>query len=183
MKYSYETEYWEGRYKKGLSSGNGSCVASVKKKVELLAGLDKIDSIVEIGAGDFNFGRHLMDRFNTARYFGYDISETIVKRNNHLYGLSRVQFFKSTAPYFPMADLLLCVDVLFHIIDDDDYVEMLQILKDADCRFMAVTAYEYDAPSSEHVRIRKFDPLQFGEPILREVIEEDGEMMFYIYRR
>jgi hypothetical protein len=138
---------------------------------------------VEIGCGDFQFGRRLMDRYPDARYWGYDVSEFVVERNQLLYGLPRVQFFPAMGNHFPPCDLLLCVDVLLHIIEDDDHFRMLQTLHDARWRYLAMTAYEYEGPNDHHVRIRKFDPMIFGAPVIREVIEEDGDMMFYLWQR
>lgn len=188
MRLEYEKSYWNNRYLQGGDSGAGSQPGPIEKKVQWLSRLDWISSVVEIGCGDFQFGRRLMDRLPSARYWGYDVSQVVVERNQKLYGLPRVQFFPVAHGYpagvhFPMADLLMCVDVLFHVIDDGDYCEMIQSLRDAKWRYLAVTAYEYDGPSSEHLRIRKFDPSVFGEPVLREVIEEDGQLQFYIFQR
>jgi hypothetical protein len=179
----FETSYWDQRYKNGGDSGAGSQPVIAAKKAALLSRLPWISSVVEIGCGDFQFGRRVMEQFHAARYWGYDVSREIVERNQKLYGLPRVQFFPFTGSHLLPCDLLLCVDVLFHIIEDGDYYEMLHTLKEAKWRHLAVTAYEYDGPSSSHLRIRRFDPRWFGEPIVKEVIEEDGSLMFYVFER
>jgi hypothetical protein len=124
-----------------------------------------------------------MDQYHAARYWGYDISNTIVARNQEIYGLPRVQFFPMTSAHILPCDLLLCVDVLFHVIGEDDYQAILQMLKDARWRYLAVTAYEYEGPSAAHLKIRKFDPSFFGPPVLRKVIEEEGSLYLYLWER
>ena len=174
--------YWNRRYAQGKGSGNGSTGESVRKKVEWLSALKGISSIVEIGCGDFQFGSQLLEAFPDALYAGYDISDLIVHRNAILYPGAA---FGVSAPEkaIPPADLLLCLDVLFHITDDGEYDAMLSRLENASCRYLAVTAYEYDGLDRGHMKIRKFDPSRFGEPILREVIEDEGQMHFYLFKK
>lgn len=185
MKLEFEKCYWDSRYANGGDSGAGSQPGPIEKKVQWLSRLDWVSSVVEIGCGDFQFGRRLMDRLPMARYWGYDVSQVIVDRNQKMYGLPRVQFAQvPEADDLPATDLLMCVDVLFHVIDDRDYDYVIRRLAESKWRYLAVTAYEYDGPSSPHLRIRKFDPsVMYGELIFREVIEEDGNLMFYLFQR
>lgn len=183
--FDFEREYWNRRYEEfhPHSSGTGSYGEAMTRKVDALAALPFVSSVVEIGCGDFNFGRHLMDRFPDATYLGFDVSDEIIQRNGRWYELPRVHFQKAISCDMARADLLLCVDVLFHVIEDSDYEEMLKVLARSQWKYLAITAYEYDGPSSSHVRIRKFDPSIFGEPILQETIEADGNLQFYIFKR
>jgi trans-aconitate methyltransferase len=184
-----DSAYWNWRYANGRGSGDGSTGEPVRKKVEWLSDLKRISSIVEIGCGDFAFGSQLLEKFPDALYAGYDISDLIVHRNAILYPGVAFGVIGPEKP-IPPSDLLLCLDVLFHITDDREYEAMLSRLENAPWRYLALTAYEYDGNNtSSHVRIRKFDPTRFAssrafpDPLLREVIEDEGQMYFYIFSR
>lgn len=178
----HEPSYWDQRYANGGDSGAGSYGDAMLRKVEWLSRLPGIETIVEIGCGDFNFGSELMSRFPHARYAGFDISRVIVERNCERYGSHRIRF-NVAREAIPPADLLLCVDVLFHVMDPDEQDRLMARLAAAKWRYMGMSAYEYDGLKSRHVNIRRFDPERFGRPILREIIEDDGEMYFYIFEK
>jgi hypothetical protein len=178
-----DATYWNGRYRAGHGSGAGSLDEPVARKVEWLKQLKGVRSITEIGCGDFNFGRQVAVQFPAADYCGYDIADTIVGRNQVLFGSpSGINFYTMSKPVSP-GDLVLCVDVLFHISDDTEYLKMLDRLKQSWDRYLALSAYEYDGHRRGHVHIRKFDPSFFGTPLLREVCEDDGQLYFYIFSR
>jgi trans-aconitate methyltransferase len=177
--------YWDRRYAVGQTSGPGSQGEPVENKVRWLSGLPDVSSIVEVGCGDFVFGSRLLQNYPEADYLGFDISDLIVRRNNLLNGCENVRFqVPLSHESFPCADLLLCIDVLFHILDDQEYATMLQKLKLAWTKYLAVSAYEYDNDrTSSHVRIRKFDPKFFGVPIRRYLLEQDGSLYLYLFRK
>ncbi len=178
----WERDYWNQRYASGHGSGAGSYGPMMQRKVDILSNLPGIHVVTEIGCGDFNFGRHLMDQIPRASYDGYDIAPSILERNRASYELPRIRFHDMDYR-IDWCDLLLCVDVLFHIREEEEYQRMLNLLAEARWKYLAVTAYEYDGPSASHVCIRKFDPSIFGQPIIREIIEEDGSLYFYVFQR
>lgn len=169
--------YWNERYIKGGNSGDGSYGEVLFNKLKLLSNLD-IKSISEIGCGDFNFGANLLKLYPNASYVGSDISEYIVKKNRKAHPEHVFLVDKDV----PDADLLLCVDVLFHILDDKEYEAMLNRL-DHYTNYLAVTAYEEEQRTSPHLKIRKFDYKRFGEPIIREVVQKDGQLYFYLFEK
>lgn len=184
--YIGDETYWNGRYAAGHGSGAGSTIPAVERKVAFLRRViesTEIESITELGCGDFNFGKHLLEAFPHATYDGFDISEVIVGRNQAEHGTWRCNFYKAGHQEVMSADLLLCVDVLFHISDDAAYAAMLELLRSRWSKYLVVTAYEYDGLRQRQMHIRKFDPSCFGIPILREVCEQDGEMHIYIFKR
>lgn len=141
-------------------------------------------SIAEIGCGDFNFGSSLLKLYPDASYIGYDVSDFIVKKNRVLFPPTRFSYtFEVFKGEIPPSDLLLCMDVLFHILDDAAAEKMLTDIGNAKWKYLALTAYEYNGPSAPHVKIRTFNHLRFGVPIIREVVEEDGTLYFYLYKR
>lgn len=171
-------EYWNNRYKGGGNSGYGSYGEQLNKKLNWLKGLS-VNSITDIGCGDFNFGKNLMEIYPKADYFGFDISEVVVAKNKQLYP----QFTFSSEGIVPQADLVLCIDVLFHLLDDAEYERMLVSLEKVWTKYLVVTAYERNEDLGNHVKIRNFDYKRFGEPILRKVVEEDGNLYFYIFEK
>jgi SAM-dependent methyltransferase len=182
-----EQTHWNNRYGKGQSSGAGSYGKPMLRKVAWLSALEDVNSITEIGCGDFNFGKHLLAAMpKTTAYKGFDVSDFVIDRNKILYAdPGRVDFYHMTADNVPTvpSDLVLCVDVLFHIHTEDNWIKMLEGLKRNWRKYLAISAYEYDGIRAWHVWIRKFDPAFFGTPILRKVIEDDGQLYFYIFER
>jgi hypothetical protein len=173
-------EYWNNRYASGGDSGYGSYDEQLEKKLNWITPLE-YKTITEVGCGDFNFGLHLLAR-HPSRYLGLDISDVIIKKNQEKYdGIP----FALMRHEVPTGELILCVDVLFHILDDKDYARTLIMLKNAWTKYLVITAYEYDQVEGlyPHVKIRKFDPSYFGVPIVKEIVEEDGELYFYIFRK
>lgn len=174
-------EYWNQRYSQGGNSGYGSYGDQLEKKLKWLDGLP-INSITEVGCGDFNFGQNLTALYPQATYWGCDISSVIITQNKEKY--PQYNFCSMSEP-IPQADLVMCIDVLFHTLTDEDYNRTLEALDKLTTKYLAVTAYEYDQEQglAPHVRIRKFDPSRFGKVITREVVEEDGQLYFYLIKR
>lgn len=171
-------QYWDNRYAAGYSSGYGSYGDQLEKKLKWLSGLD-IQSITEIGCGDFNFGKRLLEMYHVP-YTGLDISKVIIERNQIIYPEHTFTMMHNNPP---KADLLLCIDVILHIMTDEELEEMYQTLERTWTKYLAVTAYERDEDLGTHVRIRKFPVERFGTPIIREVVEEDGSMYFYLFKK
>lgn len=184
MQTQTEASYWNLRYAEGHGSGGTSRGPRMLQKVQWLSQLEGVGSISEIGCGDFHFGSRLIQEFPSATYAGFDISDIVIQENRRNYQQPRIRFYGSSeSSQVPGADLLLCIDVLFHVARDEDAEEMLQFLSAGWSKYLALTAYEYDGLRSGHIHIRKFDPQIFGTPIRREVIEDDGQMVFYIFKK
>ncbi len=169
--------YWNGRYARGVNSGYGSYGEQLDKKLKWLSDLS-VQSITDIGCGDFNTGSNLLELYPKASYIGYDISPVIIEKNKALYP------YEFTTKFPPLgADLTLCIDVLYHVLDDVEYSALILNLKQAlrFGKYLAVTAYEDEQPAASHLKIRKFDYKSFGEPIIREIVEENGSQYFYLY--
>ncbi len=175
----YEKNYWDNRYKNGQDSGAGSYGEQLQHKLRLLSELKDINSISEFGCGDFNFGKHILEIFPNAIYTGMDVSEFIVEKNRELYP----KYNFTSVGLLPKADLVLCVDVLFHVIYPDEVEEILKNLEQAWTKYLVITAYERDEDKFNHVRIRKFDYERFGQPIVREIVEEDGSLYIYVFKK
>jgi len=182
---SYEKEYWNARYRgkpsvEGNNSGYGSYGDQLEQKINWLRPLKDIKTITEIGCGDFNFGSRVVSLYEDVKYSGYDISDEIIDRNRRAWPQYH---FGTMEEAMTPADLVMCVDVLFHVIDSEEAKNMVNLIESLWTKYLVVTAYERDEFKENHVRIRKFNYERFGTPKLREIIEEDGQMYFYIFER
>lgn len=169
--------YWNNRYASGGNSGYGSYDEQLYKKLKWLSGLD-VKTITEIGCGDFNFGKHLLGIYPEAKYTGQDISDVIIEQNKIKYPQYK---FTTNGPLLT-GDLLLCIDVLYHVLDDKEYEQLLSDLKEGWTKYLAITAYETPQNTAGHLKVRIFDPKYFGKPIIREVVEDDGKLRFYLFK-
>jgi ubiquinone/menaquinone biosynthesis C-methylase UbiE len=117
-------EYWEERYRKGGISGEGSLGEYRKWKWEIIDRYAKrIDDVIDVGCGDLSFweGRDLPNH-----YVGIDISNTVIERNRK--SRPNLTFLRSPAEDYlniGTARIVLCLDVLFHIMDDSNYERIL----------------------------------------------------------
>jgi len=171
-------EYWNQRYSSGGNSGHGSYDEQLTKKLKWLSGLP-IKSIVEVGCGDFNFGSNLLKLYPKVDYQGTDISDVVIKHNKIKFPEINFGMVGHCKP----ADLVMCIDVLFHTLKDEDYENTLDRIENLWTDYLAVTSYEYDKDLGNHVNIRKFPVERFGVPIIREVVEEDGQLYFYLFKK
>ena len=118
-------EYWENRYKTGGKSGKGD-LDSWKWSVILQHTTPR--DVIDVGCGDLKFWK----KQTCTKYTGIDISPTIVKRNQAnkpTWGflLSRSDTYHTTLK----APIVLCISLLGHILDDNEYLGTLHNL----CRY------------------------------------------------
>jgi hypothetical protein len=120
----YDTSTW------GRGSGNGSHPAATiqyRSFLENFISMNDISSIVDIGCGDWQSSQYIS--FHNSSYIGFDVVDSVVRKNNTLYANSKIQF--QTMPddprNLPDADLFIMKDVLQHLTDEQimfyrDYV-------------------------------------------------------------
>lgn len=127
----YRLHLWgKGTFKNPLS-GPGSnpdnayvYVNFVEKFIEQ----EGIESVVDIGHGDWNMWRDY--RFENTKYLGFDVVEGLSDLNTRLFGSDSREFRKSSQGFiFPHADLLLIKDVLQHLSFKDIDSIMIQFQK------------------------------------------------------
>jgi len=108
----YENSYW------GNGSGGGSSPEATQPYKVFLEDFirhSKIQSIVDLGCGDWQFSKFL--DFGSATYVGTDASKNVIINNQQLFARSGVSFVDLPKDYneLPSADLLVCKDVLMHL--------------------------------------------------------------------
>jgi len=120
--------YWEDRYSSGGNSGAGSAGANRKWKWGVInIYIERIFDVIDVGCGDLTFwnGR------TCEKYTGIDISKTIINKNK----IARPDwnFIVSDADtdFRLRANVVLCFDVLFHIMNERTYTKILENM----CRY------------------------------------------------
>lgn len=127
-KFNYK-EYWENNYAANGTSGSGSYgrAAEFKAKVvnKILAD-NNINSVIEFGCGDGN----QLSYMNYKNYIGFDISSSAVNMCKNKFSNDSSKLFLE---YNPLtfnsndykADLVVSLDVLYHIIEEEDFIKSL----------------------------------------------------------
>lgn len=172
-------EYWEKRYKEGRTSGVGSYGKEAERKVLLIRDFvngcyPPIKTVLDFGCGDFNLGNEFMKYINVV-YTGYDFSDTIVMKNKELYGTKLIKFTNKLPRV--KHDVVICMDVLFHIIDEEEYQKTLKILAKSYSRYLIVSIigkHEERSNWSFHVKPRASPVFECGDTcILGRLIVKD----------
>ena len=138
-KISREEAYWENRYSLGRDSGEGSAGKGRDWKWKMINEFAaNITSVIDVACGDLRFwkgnpGKYVDD------YIGIDISRTIIEKNKEIQQ-NNCKFI--CAPAEKRIDLkapfVFCMDVLFHIMDDDTYEAILENLCYYSSRFIFI---------------------------------------------
>jgi SAM-dependent methyltransferase len=170
-------EYWEQRYARGGNSGAGSRGSHAEFKASVLNKLvaeQGIDSVIEFGCGD---GEQLA-LAEYPRYLGFDVSPTTL---SHTMAKFAEDPTKSFALYDPerysdragmiTADLVLSLDVIFHLTEDDVYELHLEHVFGAARRHVVLYTSDADDPDLTG----EFAPHMRQHPVLRDVAKHYPE--------
>jgi hypothetical protein len=150
--------YWDRRYKSGGNSGPGSYNRLAQFKAEFLNRFVEeyqVTSVVEYGCGD---GAQLgLARYPD--YTGVDISATAVKMcRDRFAGDSSKRFLQLDATtQYPIVDLSLSLDVVFHLVEDAVFEAYMRRLFESARRFVIIYSSNEDQEwTGQHVRHRQF---------------------------
>tara|TARA_Y100001960_G_scaffold327986_1_gene415674 strand:+ start:233 stop:925 length:693 start_codon:yes stop_codon:yes gene_type:complete len=163
--FSGSQNYWEKRYSLGGNSGEGSYGKSAEFKSEILNKLvreNSIDLVTEYGCGDGN----QLAYADYPRYIGLDISRQAVSLSSLLFSEdSTKNFFVYDPDQFETnqkkfsAELVLSLDVIYHLVEDDVYRKYLTNVFNSAKKFVVIFSSNEEVTSalhSKHVRHRKF---------------------------
>lgn len=152
-------EYWEQRYKKGGNSGAGSYNHLAEFKAEVLNQFVKekqIDSIIEWGCGDGN----QLSLAEYPLYFGYDVSKTAIEICNQKFEDDKTKKFiwcgEDNFTDNKTAELVLSLDVLYHLLEDDVYENYMKRLFASSEKYVCIYSSNYNEQTVAHVKHRKF---------------------------
>ncbi len=150
-------EYWIQRYKSGGNSGAGSYNNLAAFKGEVInefVSKNKIETVIEFGCGDGN----QLEYFKFPSYIGFDISPFIVSKCRERFKQDEhKQFLLFSEISNQGADLLLSLDVIYHLIEDEVYHSYMNELFDRAISYVIIYSFDEDSDDfAPHIRTRKF---------------------------
>lgn len=180
-------EYWINRYKSNLlSSGVGSYGIYADYKAQTINTFieeNNLKSMCELGCGDGN----QLALFKPIKYYGYDISSDVVNYNKKRF-ISENYFFTSNIDEIIVRkyDVTISLDVLYHLIEDNVYLDYMKLLFDLSDKFVIIYSPNEDKNFNNHVKYRKFDeniPINFKllKKIDNPLKDINTQSDFYIY--
>ena len=189
-------EYWKNRYQEGGHSGLGSYGFLAEYKKNFLNNFIKekgINSILEYGCGD---GNQLVLIDCEVKY-GVDVSEVAVEKCKSL--MPDNKFFvisENEKLFLKKTDLLLSLDVLYHLLEDEVFENYLKNIVDHESEYVIIYSSDFDDSEhfSKHVRHRKFSDnsillekyelIKFEENIYKSTDHELGSFSdWFIYKK
>ncbi|MCL2029143.1 MAG: class I SAM-dependent methyltransferase [Deltaproteobacteria bacterium] len=153
------TEYWEKRYKEGGNSGAGSYGRLAAFKAEVINKFiveREIGKVMEFGCGDGN----QLSLLKIKKYIGYDVSPTTIANLKRKFkDEARKKSFYLVSNYDGgRAELILSLDVIFHLVEDAVFEEYMTRLFKAGEKYVII--YSSDQEPQEvmapHFRHRQF---------------------------
>jgi len=157
-------KYWYNRYAKGDTSGAGSYGLLADFKAEVINNFivnNNIDSVIDFGCGD---GNQLIIA-NYKKYMGLDVAESSIAICIARFQNDKTKSFTKYDPlsflnngYFS-ADLVLSLDVLYHIIPENEFIKSLEDIFSCSGKYVilytSINAYEREVyKKGVHVRHR-----------------------------
>jgi hypothetical protein len=154
------SEYWENRYKLSGNSGAGSYNILAEFKAEVINEFVKkndVETVIEFGSGDGNQLKY----FNFKSYIGFDVSKTAITKCREMYAGDSTKQFEMLSSYNnEKADLVLSLDVIYHLIEDITYFDYMKMLFSSSNKYVIIYSTNDDDHEnnnlSAHVKHRKF---------------------------
>jgi hypothetical protein len=151
------SEYWDWRYKRGGNSGAGSYNRLAKFKADILNEFVQqhgIGTVIEFGSGD---GSQLK-LAKYPNYIGVDVSRAAIERTQALFSDDPTRQFihLDDLPDDQTAELVLSLDVIYHLVEDQVFQAHMDRLFSTSQRFVVIYASNFDRRDAMHVRHRKF---------------------------
>jgi SAM-dependent methyltransferase len=147
--------YWEARYRQGGTSGSGSYGRLARYKAGVINAFiaeNAVASVLDLGCGDGN----LLSLLEVPDYVGADISPAALARCRTRHPRHRFVPFDALDAE-PAADLAMCIDVIFHLVEDAVFARTLHALFSHATRFVLIYASNVESEwPAAHVRHRRF---------------------------
>tara|TARA_Y100000590_G_scaffold346445_1_gene396709 strand:- start:777 stop:1484 length:708 start_codon:yes stop_codon:yes gene_type:complete len=145
----FKSKHWRD-YNKPLESesisGLGSDLSVTKQiinELDVFIKKNKINSILDVACGDYNWIKLLIKNNNNVTYHGLEIVNSIVENNKKLYSNSNITFSCSDVVKEDLPknyDLVILRDFFIHI-KNNDILMMLNKIKLSNCKYFAITNY------------------------------------------
>jgi hypothetical protein len=176
-------KYWEDRYKNGDDSGIGSKGILSEYKASVINEFvikNNIQTVCELGCGDTQF-----TLYNIPDFTGYDISNFIIEKNRKIYDFKFTSSLSDLSTY----DLVISLDVIYHLIEDDVYHQHMKDLFNLSKKYVIIYSPNreefFSAPHNRYREFLKDVPKEF---ILKTLIENPNkgnltQSDFYIFEK
>lgn len=152
------SNYWEERYKLNGNSGLGSYGKIADHKAQIINDYiikNNIKTISDFGCGD---GNQISLLKTYELYHGFDVSPYIVDSCiNKFKGIGNMFFYKNIND-LPTSELCLSLDVLYHIIDFNEFEKYLRLLFEKSSKHVIIFSSNHSRndSSAPHIIHRKF---------------------------
>ena len=167
----YAENSWESNES---SSGIGSEIKNTKEVLRALKQIIsefKIKSIIDVPCGDFNWMSYI--DMSNIDYTGYDIVNSLIKKNNRKFKKANINFYHSdiTSSELPKGDLMFVRDCLVHFSYEDIKKSIFRI-KQSKSKYLMSTSFvdvkkNIDIYSADWrpINLEK-EPFNFPKPII-----------------
>lgn len=149
-------KYWENRYLSKGNSGSGSYgrLAGFKSKIINDFVLDNnIKEVIEFGCGDGN----QLKLSNYPSYIGFDVSNKSIDICREKFSNDKGKIFLNIKDFRNQkADLVLSLDVIYHLVEDDVFKNYMFDLFKASTKYVIIYSSNHDEYKTEHVKHRIF---------------------------
>jgi SAM-dependent methyltransferase len=151
--------YWAERYRAGGTSGAGSAGVLAAYKAAHVNGLVArlgLDSVIEFGSGDGNQAA----LFDFSGYTGVDVVPQVVEAARRRFVDRSGWRFLTAEDYAAApvtADMVMSLDVIYHLVEDDVFEASMRTLVGAAGRYLLGYASDHDSEArARHVRHRSY---------------------------
>lgn len=162
LAFHQSAQYWDDRYRLKGNSGAGSYGNLADFKAEIINEFvvqERIRSVMEFGCGDGN----QLSLSCYPHYTGYDVSQCALALCQERFSDDQNKVFYLVDEWQgAQAELVLSLDVIYHLIEDDVFDKYMHTLFSAAQRFVIIYASNDEKYNSalashvKHVRHRKF---------------------------
>lgn len=160
--FASSAQYWDDRYRLQGNSGAGSYGRLAQFKADVLNSVveqQAIQSVMEFGCGDGN----QLSLARYPRYVGYDVAAHALERCSIRFADDASKaFYPAQAWQGETAELVLSLDVIYHLIEDAVFERYMTTLFAAARRYVIIYASNDEGYNTllgshvKHVRHRKF---------------------------
>lgn len=161
-------QYWDDRYRLQGHSGAGSygCLADFKAEIiNHFVSANNIHSVMEFGCGDGN----QLSLSKYPKYIGFDISEHALQRCKSKFSSDPTkEFYPVNEWNGQQSELVISLDVVYHLIEDDIFHKYMETLFNAAKRFVIIYSSNDEQLNHllgdhvKHVHHRKFTDWVIG---------------------
>ena len=148
--------YWRERYLNNGNSGAGSYGRLAQFKADVINSFVKennVKSVIEYGFGDGN----QLSLFNFEQYLGFDVSDKVVDICRQKFKNYPDYVFKNLKEYKgDKAELVLSLDVVYHLIEDEIFDSYMKRLFASADKFVIIYSSNKNEKHCTHVKHRKF---------------------------